>query len=181
LSVPLPGPGAEVRAFALPAEQAEELDWLAVGGAEPVRHAGIELGRFAGCEHHVLVTEDHPQPPVEDIEPFVALMGPRIGFVPVAAGRDDELVGLDAARSAGQRQHGHTVPGDGPKVDARISGGRRVDEFVERDAMGSRQRQQQFEGGPAGTGFQPGQGAHRDPGRGGQIGQRGFAPMAQLP
>ena len=42
------GAGAEVCAFALLAEQAEELDRIGVGGAEPVRYAGVELGRFAG-------------------------------------------------------------------------------------------------------------------------------------
>jgi cytochrome P450 len=35
-----------VCAFALPAEQAEELDRFGTGGAEPVRNAGVELGRF---------------------------------------------------------------------------------------------------------------------------------------
>lgn len=39
------GAGAEVRAFALLAEQAEELDRFGTGGAEPVRYAGVELGR----------------------------------------------------------------------------------------------------------------------------------------
>lgn len=42
------GTGAQVRALALLAEQAEELDRFGVGGAEPVRYAGVELGRFAG-------------------------------------------------------------------------------------------------------------------------------------
>jgi SAM-dependent methyltransferase len=48
LGSPCLGPGAEVRALALPAEQAEELDWFGVDGAEPVRYAGVELGRFTG-------------------------------------------------------------------------------------------------------------------------------------
>jgi len=30
-----PGAGAQVRAFTLPAEEAEELDRLGIGGAEP--------------------------------------------------------------------------------------------------------------------------------------------------
>jgi hypothetical protein len=42
------GAGAEVCAFALLAEQAEELDWFGVGDAEPVRCAGVELGSFTG-------------------------------------------------------------------------------------------------------------------------------------
>jgi hypothetical protein len=37
-----------VRAFALPAEQAEELDGFAADAAGPVRYSGVELGRLAG-------------------------------------------------------------------------------------------------------------------------------------
>jgi hypothetical protein len=37
-----------VGTFALPAEQAQELGRLAVGAAEPVRDARVELGRLAG-------------------------------------------------------------------------------------------------------------------------------------
>jgi hypothetical protein len=51
-----------VGAFALPAEQAEELDGFAADTAEPVRQAGVELGCFARCEHQILVAEDEPEP-----------------------------------------------------------------------------------------------------------------------
>ena len=88
-------------AFALPAEQAEKLDRFGISGAEPMRYAGVELGCFAGCEHQIVFTEDEPQSSIEDIEPFVALVGPWIGFLWGAAGRDHELVCLDAAGSAG--------------------------------------------------------------------------------
>jgi hypothetical protein len=54
------GAGAEVCAFALLAEQAEELDRSGSGGAEPVRRGGVELGRFAGCEHDVMLSEHEP-------------------------------------------------------------------------------------------------------------------------
>ena len=44
---PPPGPGAQVGALALAAEQAEELDGLAVTRAEPVRHPGVKFRRLA--------------------------------------------------------------------------------------------------------------------------------------
>jgi len=53
-----------VGAFALRAEQAEELDRPAVHRPEPVRRAGVELGRFARREHEVVFAEDEPQPPM---------------------------------------------------------------------------------------------------------------------
>jgi hypothetical protein len=37
-----------VDAFALPAEQAEDLDRLVTGRTEPVRHPGVELGGLTG-------------------------------------------------------------------------------------------------------------------------------------
>lgn len=131
--------------FSLPAEQAEELDWLGASGAEPVGYASVELGRFPRRKHKIVFTEDEPEPPIENVEPFVAFVGLWIGFASAAAGRDHQLVRLDAASSAGQRQHGHAVPGDRPKVDARVSTGRGADELVKRDAVGSCQREQQFE------------------------------------
>ena len=41
-------PGPEVYTLALPAKQGEELDWVVTDSAEPVRHPGVELGRFSG-------------------------------------------------------------------------------------------------------------------------------------
>ena len=166
-------------AFALGAEQAEEFDRFGSGGAEPVWHACVELGRLARYEHQILLAEDEPQPSIEDIQPFVALMGLGIGFAPAAAGRDNEFVCLDATGSAGQGQHGDSAAGDRAQMDARISGGWGADEFVERDAVGPGQREQQFEGRPAGTGLEPGQGADRDAGRCRQVSERGVALSAQ--
>src|SRR5690606_2318153 len=65
--------------------------------------------------------------------------------------------------------------------DARITGGRRVHQLVQRHPVRAGQRQQQLQVGPARTGFQPGQRAHRDAGRRGQLGQGGLAPPAQRP
>jgi hypothetical protein len=52
--------GAEVGAFALAAEQDEALGRLVARGAEPVRHAGVELGRLTGGEDQVPLAEDEP-------------------------------------------------------------------------------------------------------------------------
>ena len=41
------GDRANMRAFALPADEAEELDGTGTGGPEPVRDAGVELGGFS--------------------------------------------------------------------------------------------------------------------------------------
>ena len=67
------------------AEQAEQLDRLVVRGAEPVRDAGVELGRLARGEHEVVLAEHQPQPAVEDVEPLVALVGLRLGVAACAA------------------------------------------------------------------------------------------------
>jgi hypothetical protein len=103
-----------VRALALPAKQAEELDWFDVRGAEPVRYPGIELGRLSRRQHQIVFTEHDPKTSVEDIKPFIALVGLRLGFAAGAGGWYDELVRLDAARASGQRNHRHAVPRDWP-------------------------------------------------------------------
>ena len=54
-----------------------------------------------------------------------------------------------------------------------------ADQLVDLDAVGPGQRQQQLQGRPALAGLEPGQGADRDAGRGGQIGQRGVALLPQ--
>lgn len=44
-------------AFPLLAEETEKLDRFGTGSAEPVQDAGVELGRFARCEHQIVVSE----------------------------------------------------------------------------------------------------------------------------
>ena len=61
------------------AEEAEELDGVLVGGAEPVRGAGVELGGLAGAEDEVVLGEDEAESAVEDVDPLVALVGLRLG------------------------------------------------------------------------------------------------------
>jgi len=90
-----------VRAFALLAEQAEELDGFGSGGAEPVRCAGVELGRFAGGEHQLVLSKHEAKTPVEHVQPLVALVGLEFGLLAAAAGRNHVLVRLNATGSAG--------------------------------------------------------------------------------
>ena len=49
--------GADVGAFAVAADEAEKLDRAGAGGAEPVRGAGVELGRLPGVQGEVPVAE----------------------------------------------------------------------------------------------------------------------------
>ena len=65
--------------------------------------------------------------------------------------------------------------------DAEKLFGYRADQVVERHPVEPGRREQQFQGGSAATGLQPGQGAHRDAGGGGELGQRHGALLAQGP
>ncbi len=103
---------AQVRAFTLSAEEAEDLDGFGVGAAEPVWHAGVELSRFAGGEHEILVAEHQSEPPAQDVNPFVAFMGLRLGDDRLADAGNDQLVCLHATGAAGQRHQGHAVAAD---------------------------------------------------------------------
>src|SRR5712664_3003081 len=116
--------GAQVGALSFAAEQAEELDGLPAGGAEPVRDAGVELGRLAGRERQVVLAEHQAETAVEHVDPLVALVCPRVGIAaPVPAiGGNDQLVCLDAARPLRQRDHRHALPGRGAQVDTGIGG-----------------------------------------------------------
>lgn len=137
----LPGRGADVRAFSLLADEAEELHGTGAGGAEPVRGAGVELGGVAGFEDQVVLAEDESEPAVEDEGPVVTFVGPQVGLSVVASDGEDELVGLDASGSAAEGQDGPAVVGeDRAQVDARVSGRRGVDELVEGGAVRACQR-----------------------------------------
>jgi len=61
-----------VHPLALGAEDAEEVLRLSVGPTDPGRGPGVELGGLARREHHVMASEDEPDPAAEDVEPLVA-------------------------------------------------------------------------------------------------------------
>jgi KUP system potassium uptake protein len=54
---------ANMHPFAVAAVNAQDLDRLAVRGAEPVRHAGVELGDFAWSHGDVVLAEDQAHLP----------------------------------------------------------------------------------------------------------------------
>ena len=150
------------------------------GIAEPVRDVGVELGDLAGGQDEVVLAEQQAQPAGQHVEPLVALVHLllRRARRPVSGG----MICLYACSPPGRRvsgMYGHAVPGDRAGVHARVAGGRRVDQLVERHLVGAGQREQQLQGGPALPGLQPGQGADRDPGGRGQLGQGGAALLAQ--
>jgi hypothetical protein len=90
-----------VEAFALRAEDAQELDRLSVGIAEPVREVGVEFRDLAASEIEVLAAEDHAQSPVEDIQPVVSLVRARVWFEVGWACRQDVLEDLQSAGLVG--------------------------------------------------------------------------------
>src|SRR6187551_3567263 len=72
----------QVSPLALPAEQTQELDPAVIGGTEPVRHPGIELGRLAGREAQVVLADDRAQGAVKHVQPLVALVRLKLRLAP---------------------------------------------------------------------------------------------------
>src|ERR1035441_2938756 len=171
--------GADVQAFALRAEQDQECDRVLVGAAEPVWGVGVELGDFAWAHDDVQLAEEQPQLAVEHIHPLVALM--NFQLVLAFAGRDDDLVGLHAARVARQRQHGSTVASDRFGRAPGVAGGRFGEELVDRHVVGAGQPQQQLQGGFTTAGLESGQGAHRHSACLRELRQGGLALFAHSP
>ncbi len=143
-----------MHALSLRPEQAEKLRRIRAGAAEPVRYPGVELGRLAGSQYQIVLAEHQPEPPAEDIQPLVALVGLRVGCLTGPAGWDHMFVGLEATGSPGEREHGHPVAGDRAWMDAGVASGRCPDELVERNLMRSGQWQQELKVRAALPGFQ---------------------------
>jgi hypothetical protein len=96
---------------------------------------------FTGREDHVAFTEHEPQLSVEDVSPFVPLEGLEDGLIRAAASGEDELVGLDTAGAPGQRQDRlPSLAVDRAQVNPWVTGGWRIDQLVERDAVRSGRR-----------------------------------------
>jgi hypothetical protein len=169
-----------VHALALRAEQAQHFDGRWPGGAKPVRYPGVELGHLALGQHHVVLGKHDPEPAVQHVQPFVPLVTARVRHPPAAAGRNDQLVGLQANRPAAERVVGHPVPPEGTRPDPGV-GHRRNDDLVQADLVGAREREQQFQRRPALARLQPGQRADRDARHGGYLGQARPAVAAQRP
>ena len=92
---------ADVSPLALPAEQDQELDGLAVGRLQRVREAGVELRGLPRSQLDVVIAEDEPEPAVEHVQPLETLVRLRLGVAGVATAGDDHLEGQQAAGTAG--------------------------------------------------------------------------------
>ncbi len=82
-------------AFALAAEQAQQLDRPVADAAEPVRDPRIELGGLARMQDEILIAEHQPQLAVQDVEPLIAFVGLRLG---VGTAVRDDVASASAAR-----------------------------------------------------------------------------------
>lgn len=170
--------GPDVHPLTLGAKQAEELHGLAVGPAEPVWHPGIEFHCFACRQDQVTGAQDHPQFAVQHVEPFVALVDLRVGFLHRPGG-NDVLVGLDAAGLAGKRNDGRAIGSDGPQVDAGVPRSRGADQLVEGYLVGLGERKQEFQVGPPLARFEPGESAHGNARGGSERRERDISAQAQ--
>ncbi|EMQ97747.1 hypothetical protein ADIAG_03127 [Paeniglutamicibacter gangotriensis Lz1y] len=139
-----------MHAFALWAEEAEELHALRVCPAKPVRSVRIELGCLAGGKYQVVVPEAQPKVPLEHVEPFVALVGRQLGIGIRLACRNHVFECLQSSTgAAAQRQDSHAMSGNWLDVDAWIPGCRGANQIVQRHAVGASQWQKLFQGGAA--------------------------------
>src|ERR1700704_4052603 len=109
-----------MHALTLRAEEAEEFDGRCAGSPEPVRDAGVELGRLTRSQQKVVLAENNPQLAAQDVQPLVALVHLQMRLLARATRGDNHLVRLQPARTAGEWQHRHPVAGKGLCVDAWI-------------------------------------------------------------
>ena len=55
-----PRPSPQVQTFTLRAEETENLGGISPSAPEPVRNAGVKLGRFARGENEVVIADHEP-------------------------------------------------------------------------------------------------------------------------
>ena len=171
--------GAHVDVLAVPPEQAQDLDGLVAGGAEPVRQLGVELGDLARPHRDVTLAEDQPQPPGENVEPLVALVGSKLRS-PCSGGIDD-LPRMPAAVRSRQRDDDPAVAHARSRPDPGVAERRGADQLVERHAIRVGDRQQELEARLALPRLEPRQRALRDPRRRRDRGQRHPSLRASAP
>ena len=87
---------------------AQDFDRFAVGRAEPVRKAGVELCDLAWPHGDVVFTENQAHLPGKDVKPLVAVVGAKGAF---AFGRDDDLPDREPARLLCERENQPAIPG----------------------------------------------------------------------
>ena len=131
---------ADVHSLALLSEQAQDLRGLVTGAAEPVRYLGVELRHFAGPEDQIVVSEYEPQATGQDVEPFVALVRPRLGYG--VRGGNDHFPGFHAAGLPGQRDDGPPLEAPRLQVDPGVSDFGSANQIVERHVVGLCEREE---------------------------------------
>ena len=166
-----------MHALALGAEEAEDLDGSGAGAPEPVRHAGVELGRLPGVHDQIVMGEHEAQAPAEDVEPLVASVGSR--FRGDYRGRDGEFERLQAAGLPGERHHDRLAAPAWLGLDAWVADRRGADEVVERDLVGSGNGKQQLQAGTTETRLEAGERTDGDAGGARQRGQRRAALLTE--
>jgi len=90
-----------------------------------------------------MIAEDQPESSGQDVEPFVALVG--LGLGRRLVDWDDHLPGLQGSGMLGQRQDGTAVDLARLQAHARVAALGYADEFIEGDAVGCGDGQQQFQ------------------------------------
>ena len=88
----------------------------------------------------ILIAEDEPHPPGQDVDPFVTVVGP--GFRGDVAGRDDDLPGLHPAGLPGQRNHRPALDPARLEPQSRIAFLRGRNEIVQWHPIGMRESEQ---------------------------------------
>jgi hypothetical protein len=134
-----------VHALSLWPEEAQEFHRLGSVIGEPVWDPGVELGGLTRSEDQIVLAQDQAEPALQDVQPFVALMGLRVRYLWGLPGRDGVLVRLQAAGSPGERLDGHPVASDRAGTDAGVAGVRSPDEVVKGYLVGLGQGQEELE------------------------------------
>jgi len=164
----------------LRAEERQHLGGLAIGTAEPVRHAGVELGDLARLHDEVVLAQPQSQSPGQDVHPLVALVGLLLDVgIAGRGGRDDHLVRPGPAWPPRQRDERAAIALDRPHLYPRVTRRGRADEVVEWHLIRPRQGKQQLQRRFAAAGLQARQRARGDAGQAGQAGERQLMLLAQ--
>lgn len=132
-------------ALTLRAEKGQVFHGPRPGVTEPMRCPGIELRGFARAEHEVLLAENQTEPPAEDVEPLVSVMGLRVGCLWPSPRRDHMFEGLESTGAAGEWEDGHSLAGERARVNAGVAGEVHPDQLVERELVSLSQREQEIE------------------------------------
>src|SRR4051794_3262752 len=149
--------------------QAQHFNRLAVCGTEPVRELRVELSDLARAHGDVVLAEDQAHLAAEHVQPLIALVNTKLRLSLLR--RDQYLPGADASRVLAQRDNDPPVALPRLRPDPRVANFGCADELVERHLVDVGDRQEQLEAWLALPRLETGEGALRDPGLRGELGQ----------